>query len=87
MSDIGDDFAALHKIRQEKRASNRHNSADLLTQAGIEFEVKNIDAHLIIKTTPVVDFWPGTGLWMVRGDKTKRRGVHRLISYLKGEKK
>lgn len=48
----------------------------MLTAAGVNFESKNIDAHLIVKMPgKTIDFWPGTGLWMVRGQPTRRYGV------------
>ena len=80
-SDMGEMFNAWRKIRQEKRAQNRGSSADLLRAAGIPFESKNGGAHLIVAGR--YDFWPGTGLWMARGERTKRRGVRKLIARLK----
>lgn len=87
MSDMGDDFNALKKMRQEKRASNRDDSAEMLRQAGVTFESKNIGAHLIVQAgKKMVDFWPGTGLWLVRGDKVRRRGVRELVKHVAQEK-
>jgi hypothetical protein len=83
MGDTGDDFNALKKIRQEKRASNRDDSAGMLTEAGIKYESKNLGAHLIVEAGgKKVDFWPGTGLWMVRGQPAKRRGVRELMKFV-----
>lgn len=87
MSDIGDDFNALRKLRQVKRASNRQSSAEALTAAGIAFESKNFNIHLVVSAPRgLIDFWPGTGLWTPRGTDVKRRGVLRLISYIKKQK-
>lgn len=84
MSDMGEDFNFLKKLKQEKRSNNRESSAKLLADAGIKFEAMNIGAHLIVSAgIKTVDFWPGTGLWIVRGDKVRRRGVHSLIAYVK----
>lgn len=80
---MGEMFNALKKARQEKRASNRESSAATLLAAGIEFESKNLGAHLIVGN---IDFWPGTGLWIVRGSNQKRRGVLKLIKHIKGSK-
>ncbi|MEY4760653.1 MAG: hypothetical protein RLZZ200_509 [Pseudomonadota bacterium] len=66
---------------QAKRASNRENSARLLTEAGIPFESKNNGAHLVV--AGYFDFWPGTGLFMARGSKTKSYGVRNLIERAK----
>lgn len=85
MSDMGDDFNALRKFKQEKRASNRATSADLLTKAGIPYEVRNGGAHLILKVGDYfIDFWPGTGKWITRGYRftVTSRGVQKLIKYV-----
>lgn len=79
---MGDVWREIKEARQKKRADNRQSSAELLRSAGIAFEAKNIDAHLIVSGAGrVVDFWPGTGLWMVRGQPTRRYGVRGLISF------
>ena len=80
-SDMGEMFTALRKVRQEKRAQNRESSAEILRAAGIPFESKNSGAHLIVAGR--YDFWPGTGLWVARGERTKHRGVRKLIARLK----
>ena len=87
MSDMGDDFTALRKIKQEKRASNRDASAAILSRSGVVFESKNLGAHLIVQAgATVVDFWPGTGLWIVRGEKKQRRGVRKLVEYVEQQR-
>lgn len=87
MSDMSDDFNALKKMKQEKRASNREDSAAILSRAGVVFESKNLGAHLIVLAgAKVVDFWPGTGLWIVRGDKQQRRGVRKLVEYVEKQR-
>lgn len=79
MSDYWNDIRAA---RQEKRADNRAQSAELLRKAGVAFEAKNGGAHLIVTALgKTIDFWPGTGLWIVRGQSRQRRGVKRLIDH------
>ena len=78
MGDMGELFNAYRKDRQEKRASNRASSAQLLREAGIDFVEKNHGAHLIVQER--YDFWPGTGLWIERGTTKKQRGVKGLIA-------
>lgn len=64
-------------------ADNRESSADMLRQAGIAFQSNNAGAHLVVNHGGVtVDFWPGTGLWCIRGSIAKHRGVNRLLSRL-----
>jgi hypothetical protein len=84
MGDIGDFWRDVNAARQEKRASNRASSPDLLREAGISFESKNGGAHLIVKVRGhTIDFWPGTGLWIMRGSTKRHGGVRKLIAFVK----
>lgn len=84
MSEIGELFSGWKELSQQKRASNRVSSAALLTSAGIPFESKNNGAHLVVQVgQAIADFWPGTGLWSIRGTGKQSRGVRKLISALK----
>ena len=86
MSEIGDTFKVLKVVHQEKRAANRSSSAQILTDAGIRFEVKNGGAHLIVHgARGVIDFWPGTGKYICRfgsvtTPKIIGRGVRNVVS-------
>lgn len=71
------------KLSQEKRAENRRLSPLLLTEKGFSFVSRNNGAHLIVEDK--VDFWPGTGQWIVRQDGFAGRGVKNLIGYLNGK--
>jgi hypothetical protein len=85
MGDVGDFWRDVNAARQEKRRSNRTGSPQLLTEAGIPFESKNGGAHLIVRANgAVIDFWPGTGLWIVRGSTQRHGGVRSLIALCKG---
>jgi hypothetical protein len=80
--DIGDVWRAHRQASQDKRASNREESARLLAIAGITFSSKNSGAHLVVTAgLKTIDFWPGTGLWQERGAKKGRRGVQSLIQH------
>lgn len=86
-----DDMGALWRehaaARQVKRANNREASAAMLRDAGISFTSNNAGAHLIVEFAGhTVDFWPGTGLWIMRGSTQRHRGVRRLIALTKGSK-
>lgn len=82
-SEDGEMWNTLKKQRQEKRSSNRENSADLLTQSGVPFTSKNFGAHLIVEGRECfVDFWPGTGRWISRNG-VKGFGVRNLLEYVK----
>ena len=79
-SEAGELFGDWAKAKQEKRAANRANSADYLLERGISFEVRNNGAHLIVKgESGLVDFWPGTGLWIARCNAFRGRGVKNLV--------
>jgi hypothetical protein len=81
--DMGDFWRDVRAARRQKRANNRVDSASMLFVAGIKFETKNLGAHLIVHALGLtVDFWPGTGLWIVRNTKLQGRGVQRLIDSL-----
>lgn len=82
-----DDIGAMwreHKAeRAIKRAKNRDDSVRLLREAGIVFESNNGGAHVVIDNDRrLIDFWPGTGLWIVRGADKRRRGVALLLKFL-----
>ena len=81
MSDLGDDFKAMRELSQEKRERNRAASTAILRRVGIPFESKNDGAHLIVLYA--IDFWPGTGLWIVRKTKKKGRGVRNLLAIIR----
>jgi hypothetical protein len=71
------------KESQDRRANNRENSAQLLRDAGVPFEEKNLGCHLVVQTPQgTVDFWPGTGLWQFRAG-IRGRGVHQLLRIIR----
>lgn len=82
--DDGQIWRDLKAIKSEKRASNRISSEQMLIAAGVNFTSNNAGAHLIVQSdSKTIDFWPGTGLWIVRGNKKRHRGVRGLIKLIK----
>ena len=81
MSEAGQMWTDHRKQSQEKRASNREASAELLSKAGVSFESKNHGAHLVVASN--FDFWPGTGLWSHRQSRETGRGVNGLLARLR----
>lgn len=80
----GDYWRAKKEHGQKKRAHNREQAPLLLTEAGVTFESKSGGAHLIVRDGElVINFWPGTGLWVVQGHPAHHRGVFRLIKHIK----
>jgi len=79
MSDQVEAYQDHREASREKRAGNRESSAQILTDKGIEFERKNMGAHLIVSGSDcLIDFWPGTGKFIARNGN-KGRGVFNLI--------
>jgi hypothetical protein len=67
----------------ERRAKNRQSSAEMLAERGIQFETKNMGAHLVVSHDgKVADFWPGTGKYIPRGGGRPGRGVFNLLKLL-----
>ncbi len=83
--DMGAYWRDVKAARQAKRADNRKSSPELLQEASIQYTTKNGGAHLIVRTDGghVVDFWPGTGLWIMRGSTQRHGGVRKLIKFCK----
>lgn len=84
-SEIAVMWREIKAERQEKRAANTQRGAEALKEAGIQFVTKNYGSHLIVKPSSgaVVNFWPGTGLWMLRGSTQRHRGVGSLVAFCK----
>ena len=81
---MGDMWREIRLQRQEKRASNRESSAQMLLEHGIHFTSNNGGAHLIVQgPTCFIDFWPGTGKWIFRGSGKYQIGVRNLIGAIK----
>jgi hypothetical protein len=80
VSDLAEYFRDLKEHSQRKRASNRQSGQQKLAEAGVPFTEHNGGAHLIVQTPAgVVDFWPGTGKWILRGTGAYCRGVDYLL--------
>jgi len=76
----GEDWKLYSQIGKNKRTNNRVTSANILKENNISFDVHNNGAHLIVRHEGfIVDFWPGTGKYIVRGSNTYKRGVYRLL--------
>ena len=82
MGDMAEVFNDLRKYKQEKRASNTVASTQMLVKAGIKFKSFNGGVHLVLDhAVGMVDFWPSTGLWMLRGTTKRQRGVKNLLKF------
>ncbi len=81
-----------------KRSLNTAWSTNRLVELKIPFVAKNNGAHLIVGNSTdlrerrswdrqtgklVIDFWPATGLWKVRGNDEQHRGVRKMLRKIK----
>ena len=83
MSEDGEMWSAIKKDRQEKRASNRQNSREIIMTWSLRNNGVVLlfnEAHLRINER--FDFWPGTGKYLDRVTNEYRRGVFNLIKDL-----
>lgn len=86
MSEVAEMWADLRVFKQEKKRSNLAASTRLLEHNGISYKVHNGGIHLVLtKGEQTIDFWPSTGLWWIRGTSNKRRGVQRLMQFIKSK--
>jgi hypothetical protein len=84
MSEQVDIWRGMKDELKAKRATNREKSAAQLSKNGIPYTSHNSGAHLIVVAgDKTIDFWPGRGLWIVRGDPKRHGGVFNLIDYCK----
>lgn len=72
---------------QSRRARNRLSSAQILRDHHVSFTEHNRGAHLVVTHTvnskqATVDFWPGTGKWMIRNSTIGGRGVYVMLKML-----
>ena len=68
-----------------KTAYNRKWSSKYLLDHNVNFKTSNNGAHLIIENEKgVINFWPGTGLFMSKG--LSGRGVRNLVLIIQGKK-
>lgn len=86
MGDMGEGWDAWREMKQTKRRSNLAYSTGKLVREGLTFTAHNNGIHLVLtKDDKTIDYWPSTGLWWIRGTRNKRRGIDKLIAYIKGK--
>ena len=86
MGDMAEVWDGWREMKQAKRRSNLAYSTNKLVREGLTFTSHNNGIHLVlIKNGQPIDYWPSTGLWWVRGTRNKRRGIDKLIAFMKGK--
>lgn len=80
MGDMAEYFNDMREHSKEKREKNRNSAPAILHNAGLSFTEKNNGAHLIVEDCNlIVDFWPGTGKYIPRGNAPAGRGIFNLL--------
>jgi len=83
-NEVSEMWKAVREHKQKKKRSNLAYSTAQLTAAGLPFDSHNMGVHLVLmKGDQPIDFWPSTGLWWIRGSSNKRRGIQKLILFMK----
>lgn len=83
MGEHAEIWNAIRADRRERRHRNRELSPQILDAHGVSYVSKNDGAHLIVSHGElVIDFWPGTGKWVVRRKGMRGRGVRPLLDTL-----
>lgn len=89
---MGDAIQHMVDLREEsklKRASNRIHGLQRLQEEGIGIEsINNNGSHIVVKHNGLtIDYWPGTGLFIVRNDGgLQRRGIRNLVKLVNRHK-
>ena len=85
MGDTGDDYKAMRDFSKERKAERVPTAIRKLQEAGINFDRRNGDQHLIVEGFDCfIDFWPSTDRWNARIGGVKGFGLSKLIAYIKG---
>lgn len=80
---IGEFCNGVNSARKAKRADNRAFSLAALKTAVVDCSTKNGGDHLVVPIRGhTIDFWTGTGLWIMRGSTKRHRGVSSLIKFV-----
>lgn len=80
--EINTAYDEMKKAKQLKRRTNLAASTKILKASKIEFESKNNGLHLVVHGKyNLIDFWPSTGKFMVRGTEIVGRGVKQVLTY------
>lgn len=77
---MGEFLDGLSKVRRER---NLEYGVDMLRKCGVAFTEHNNGYHLIVRHEGnVVDYWPSTGRWRMRGGPCKGGGIRNLLATL-----
>jgi hypothetical protein len=80
-SEIGEMWRAVKKDRQARNQTRGETALIILKEKGVKFEKKNFGSHLIVegKNGKLIDFWPTTGKFKLRGSKNYQGGIEKML--------
>jgi len=88
MGEMGQAWKATKGIRKAysaaKRSRNYEYAINTLKRENISYLLNNDGYHLIVNHNKmVIDYWPTTGKFSVRGSGIYQRGINKLMRILK----
>ena len=85
----GDDWSTFRVNVRVQRSENRALGVQFLRQRKMDFVSWRGDAHLVVTCCPgrIVDFWPGTALWVARFGNYRGHGARALCEFIEEFKK
>ena len=94
MGDVGEAWKDTKDIRKtyslQKRVRNYKYAINIFETNNISYLLNNNGYHLIVNHNDmVIDYWPTTGKFSIRGSGIYHRGINNLMKQLsaKGDKK
>jgi len=88
MSEYGDLCKEIRRHNQEKRWEEFSKNSDKLEGLMYEHEVKNNGHHIVIRNNGlVVDYWPSSDKYHLRGSGKYLHGFNDMMAVLSGLKK
>ena len=82
MSELGDDFREWREYKRKRKAEFVATATRVLGKEGVFYTVLDYGTnHFRIENR--VDYWPGTGTWIVLETRERGYGLRELIKYIK----
>lgn len=87
MGDVGEAWKVTKDIRKAysvaKRLKNYEYAINVFKTNNISYLLKNGGYHLIVNHNKmVIDYWPTTGKFSIRGSGIYQRGINKLMKKL-----
>ena len=76
------DYSIWENPTKRNKGLRVKKAPKLLERNQCEIIICNNGQHIIVEG--VIDFWPSTNKWIVRGEKKYRYGIMELLDYVNG---